>query len=80
MIIGTIDNLLRPKLVGRNIEMHPLMVLLSTLGGLGLLGWPGFVMGPILASLFLSIWTMYEEVFAAELARNRIAGKEESPD
>ena len=72
LVIGTVDNFLRPKLVGKDIQMHDLMVLLSTLGGIALFGLPGFVMGPILASLFLSIWTMYEEVFAAELERNRL--------
>ncbi len=69
LVISTVDNLVRPVLVGKDIKMHDLLVLLSTLGGLGLFGLPGFVMGPVLASLFLSIWTMYEEVFAVDLRR-----------
>jgi len=72
LLIGTVDNLLRPRLVGKDIKMHDLMVLISTLGGLGLFGLPGFVMGPILGSLFLSIWNMYEEVFAEELKKNQV--------
>ncbi len=71
VVISIIDNVLRPRLVGKNIKLHDLMVLLSTLGGLGLFGLPGFIIGPILASLFLSIWAMFEEVFASELAQNR---------
>jgi predicted PurR-regulated permease PerM len=71
LVISVVDNLLRPMLVGKDIKMHDLLVLLSTLGGLGLFGLPGFIIGPVLASLFLSIWNMYEEVFAAELARPR---------
>jgi predicted PurR-regulated permease PerM len=72
VIISSVDNILRPLLVGKDIKMHDLMVLLSTLGGLGLFGLAGFIIGPILAALFLSIWHMYEEVFAAELSRNRV--------
>jgi predicted PurR-regulated permease PerM len=72
VVISVIDNVLRPRVVGQNIKMHDLMVLLSTLGGLGLFGLPGFIIGPIVASLFLSIWAMFEEVFAPELEQNRI--------
>jgi len=79
LIIGTVDNFLRPRLIGKDIQMHDLMVLLSTLGGLEIFGLSGFVMGPILASLFLSIWTMYEEVFASELEYNHVAEKK-SPE
>jgi predicted PurR-regulated permease PerM len=75
LVIGSVDNVLRPKLVGRDIKMHDLMVLISTLGGLALFGLPGFVVGPILASLFISIWTMFEEVFSEELANNARKGK-----
>ncbi len=80
LIIGTVDNFLRPMLIGKDIQMHDLMVLLSTLGGVEIFGLSGFVMGPILASLFLSIWKMYEEIFAAELEYNRVAAEEKSSE
>jgi predicted PurR-regulated permease PerM len=64
----------RPILVGKDIKMHDLLVLLSTLGGLGVFGLPGLIIGPIIASLFLSIWNIFEEVFADELAANRQTG------
>ncbi|MBI5729169.1 MAG: AI-2E family transporter [Candidatus Magasanikbacteria bacterium] len=70
LIISTIDNLLRPVLVGKNLRIHPLLILFSTLGGLVLFGISGFVIGPIVASLFLSFWEMYEEYYRQELSRN----------
>lgn len=73
-VIGMVDNLIRPILVGKDIKMHDLLVLLSTLGGLGLFGLSGFVIGPIIASLFLAIWNIYEEIFEDELTRNRQVG------
>ncbi len=71
-IIGTVDNLLRPFVVGKDMQIHDLAVLVSTLGGIGLFGLPGFIIGPLIASLFFSIWEIYEEVFARELYLNAI--------
>jgi predicted PurR-regulated permease PerM len=70
-VISVVDNLLRPAVVGKDIHMHDVMVLVSTLGGLALFGLPGFIIGPIIAAVFLSVWTIYEKMFAKELARNR---------
>jgi predicted PurR-regulated permease PerM len=61
LVISLGDNLLRPMLIGSDVEMHPLLIFLSTLGGLVVLGLSGFVMGPIIASLFLAIWDMYDK-------------------
>lgn len=74
LIIGTVDNLVRPSLVGKDAKLHDLLVLFSTLGGLALFGLPGFIMGPILAALLLTLWTLYEQVFQAELQRNAQTG------
>lgn len=65
LVVGTADNILRPLLVGRETRMPDYMVLLSTLGGLSVFGLAGFVAGPVLAALFLSVWGM----FAREHAR-----------
>lgn len=73
LVISTIDNLLRPLVVGKSIQMHDSMVLLSTLGGLVVFGLPGFLIGPIMAALFLSAWDIYEHMFADELKRNESA-------
>ena len=63
-VVGTIDNVLRPILVGRDTEMPDLLILLATLGGLGLFGATGLVLGPVLAALFLTVLAIYSRVFA----------------
>ncbi len=69
LVVGTIDNLLRPWLVGRDTKMSDLMVLISTLGGIFLFGGIGFVLGPIIASLFTAVWYMYGDAFADSLGQ-----------
>lgn len=56
MGIGLVDNLLRPLLVGRDTQMPDYLVLLATLGGIGWFGLSGFVLGPVLAAVFLTCW------------------------
>ena len=63
LVIGLADNLLRPVLIGTDVEMHPLLIFLSTLGGLIAFGLSGFVIGPIIAALLLSIGDMYDELY-----------------
>ena len=65
LIIGLVDNVLRPLLVGRDTRMPDYLILLSTLGGLALFGLAGIVIGPIIAAFFLSVWEMAEEEFSA---------------
>ena len=55
-VVGTIDNILRPMLVGREASLHDLMILISTLGGLVVFGAVGLVLGPVVAALFVSLW------------------------
>lgn len=69
-IVGGADNFLRPRLVGRDIQMHDLLVLLATIGGILLFGLLGFIAGPILAALFITIWDMFGLLFAEETAGN----------
>jgi predicted PurR-regulated permease PerM len=63
--IGMVDNVLRPILVGRDTKMPDYLIMLSTLGGLTALGISGFVIGPIVAALFLAAWDMFAEDFSA---------------
>lgn len=60
LVIGLVDNLLRPMLVGRDTGMPDYLVLLSTFGGITVFGASGFVIGPIIAALFLTLWTMFD--------------------
>ncbi|MCX5822526.1 MAG: AI-2E family transporter [Deltaproteobacteria bacterium] len=68
LVISTVDNLLRPILIGKDVEMHPLLIFLSTLGGIILFGFSGFVIGPVVTSLLIAIWEMYEEFYRREKA------------
>jgi len=66
-VIGVIDNLLRPYVVGKEAHMPDLLVLVSTLGGLGLFGATGFIIGPVLAALLNTIWGIFKQTFETEL-------------
>ncbi|EKD58690.1 MAG: protein of unknown function UPF0118 [uncultured bacterium] len=68
-VISTIDNFLRPKLVGSDTQMHPLIVFFATLGGISMLGFLGFIVGPIIVALFLALWEIYGTEFKAELKK-----------
>lgn len=73
-VIGMVDNVLRPILVGRDTRMPDYVVLISTLGGLELFGLSGFIIGPVIAALFMAVW----EIFIA--ARRPGAGPEQRQD
>jgi predicted PurR-regulated permease PerM len=62
LVVATIDNVLRPILVGRDAQMHDLYILIGTLGGLAAFGPVGLVFGPVLAGLFLSVWKTMKEL------------------
>lgn len=59
LIVGSVDNVLRPRLVGRDTQLPDLLVLLSTLGGLVMFGPVGFILGPVLAALFVTTWDIF---------------------
>ena len=58
-VIGMVDNVLRPVLVGKNTKMPDYVVLVSTIGGMSLFGLNGFVIGPLIAALFMAAWDLY---------------------
>lgn len=62
-IIGLVDNILRPILVGRDTKLPDYIVLLSTLGGFVLFGINGFVIGPLIAALFVAFWEIFMREF-----------------
>lgn len=65
LVIGMVDNVLRPLLVGKDTKLPDYVVLISTLGGMALFGLNGFVIGPLVAALFFACWDMYTSDFAS---------------
>ena len=61
LVIGIVDNLLRPLLVGKDIRMPDYLVLISTIGGMAIFGINGFVIGPVIAAIFVSAWGIFAE-------------------
>ena len=88
LVVGTVDNVLRPWLVGKDTKMPDLMILLSTLGGIVMFGALGVIVGPIVAALFITIWDIYGEVFRELLPEptplsilpQQLQAKERPPD
>ena len=67
LVIGLVDNVLRPILVGKDTQMPDYVVLISTLGGIALFGLNGFVIGPVIAAMFMAGW----DLFAVERSSRR---------
>ncbi|WP_313492772.1 AI-2E family transporter, partial [Achromobacter animicus] len=59
LVIGMVDNILRPILVGKDTKMPDYVILISTLGGMALFGLNGFVIGPLIAALFMASWDLF---------------------
>jgi predicted PurR-regulated permease PerM len=62
-VVGSVDNFLRPWLIGKDTQLPDIVILVSTLGGLVLFGPLGFIVGPIVASLFVTVWELYGMAF-----------------
>jgi predicted PurR-regulated permease PerM len=80
LIVGSLDNVLRPRLVGKDTQMHDLMIFFGTLGGITMFGLIGFIVGPIIAALFVTIWEIYGEVFKEFLPRASVSQNLEETD
>jgi predicted PurR-regulated permease PerM len=59
LVISMVDNILRPLLVGKDTQMPDYVILISTLGGLSIFGLNGFVIGPLIAALFIACWDLF---------------------
>jgi len=62
-VSGSVDNLLRPRLVGRDTQMPDLLILISTLGGIGFFGASGFIVGPLVAAFCITLWEILAELY-----------------
>lgn len=60
-VIGLVDNILRPLLVGKDTQMPDYVVLISTIGGMAIFGLNGFVIGPAIAAMFIAVWTLFTD-------------------
>ncbi|MFL5347388.1 MAG: AI-2E family transporter [Hyalangium sp.] len=63
VVVGTIDNLIRPKLCGTRMALHPLLVFLSMFGGMAVFGMMGMLVGPLIAALFMAMVRIYRRDF-----------------
>ena len=82
IVVGQIDNIIRPILVGRDTQMHELLIFFGTLGGIALFGLFGVILGPIVAALFMTIWEMYGEAFSdylSDIKGELQSGEEDAP-
>ncbi|WP_294261430.1 AI-2E family transporter [uncultured Comamonas sp.] len=86
LVIGLVDNVLRPLLVGKDTKMPDYVVLISTLGGMALFGLSGFVLGPAIAALFMAAWELFatmqaqeEELLDREIAQKRTTADSPQP-
>lgn len=70
VLFGNLENFLRPRIVGSSARMHDLIILISTIGGLSIFGITGFIIGPIIAALFLTVLDIYKEEFCPQITEN----------
>jgi predicted PurR-regulated permease PerM len=66
LVIGLVDNLLRPILVGTDTKMPDYVVLISTLGGIEIFGMNGIVLGPMIAAMFIVVWDLFSASRSAQ--------------
>lgn len=82
LVIGLIDNFLRPLLVGKDTQMPDYLVLISTIGGMALFGLNGFIIGPMIAALFLTSWDLFSALTLFRPTQNQDSenGKDDGHD
>ena len=74
LVVSTIDNVLRPGLVGRDTQMPDLIILISTFGGLAMFGAVGLIIGPVVAGLFIAMWDIFQDTVDGALNDQGSAG------
>jgi predicted PurR-regulated permease PerM len=73
LVVGSLDNFLRPALVGKDTQMHDLMIFFGTMGGIFMFGVPGIIIGPLIAALFITIWDIYGVAFKDVLPESSLS-------
>ncbi|WP_018970329.1 AI-2E family transporter [Rubritalea marina] len=69
-VVASVDNVLRPILVGKDANLPDLYILIGTLGGIFMFGAVGFIIGPIICALFVTVWDIYGVVYQSELEKD----------
>jgi predicted PurR-regulated permease PerM len=69
LFVSTIDNFIRPRLVGQGAKLHDLVIFFSSLGGIAVFGPLGFIVGPVIAALFVAVLDIYGLEFERQLTR-----------
>jgi predicted PurR-regulated permease PerM len=72
LVIGLVDNVLRPVLVGKDTGMPDYVVMITTLGGLAVFGVNGLIVGPAIAAMFIAVWHIYGTMQAGDSASKRV--------
>ncbi len=63
ILVSTVDNIIRPKLIGSKAHVHPVVVLLGVLGGIAVFGFSGLILGPLVLSIFVTVLNVYRKEF-----------------
>ncbi len=79
LVVGGLDNLLRPRLVGKDTRMHELLIFFGTLGGIMMFGLAGIIIGPIVAALVVTVWEIYGMAFRDVLPDGSASPPPEDP-
>ena len=79
VVVGSLDNLLRPILVGKDTQLHELMIFFGTLGGIIMFGVAGVIIGPIVAALFVTVWDIYWVTFKDILPAVMMSDVDDNP-
>ncbi len=67
IMVSTVDNVVRPKLIGSRAHVHPVIILLGVLGGIAVFGFSGLVLGPLILSIFVTVVDVYRREFAVRM-------------
>lgn len=78
LVIGLVDNVLRPVLVGKETKIPDYVVLVATLGGIAIFGLNGFVIGPVIAAMFMAVWDIFS-ASRSEMRIERSSDRDERP-
>jgi predicted PurR-regulated permease PerM len=79
LVVSTIDNVIRPRLVGSAAKIHDLVIFFSMLGGLATFGPLGFIVGPVIAAFFITLLEMYGIEFKAQLFSEGTSPESQKP-